>query len=1051
MNDTNNSSNGLDVESESSSTSGVVVSPTLLSTSGSSLNQQQQQQQQSNTFVPHPTLVQISQILQQSIEMKLCSSIETHIVVWDTLMHNVETNPDVIALTISLLMTKYVQLVSMPEKRNTPLISLLISILSKNISPVSSITSSGSSIPTTSSSSSTSQQQQQQTTDIVVSTVDDMEEVEVDEDDVDDDDDKLVQQTSSININGSSQAIPQQQSLIVDNQQSSSTPTQQSTPSLVAANATSPVSASTTPTTSTTTTTTTTTTPLSPTLASSPEEQREIDHMKSTIITTLYYIALFNNFNSNNPTLRFMLTRYTDHFDKSRDTTDLLKILSPGYKDSSEYIFYLIDRCSDFTTDTQANKNIARSCWFNSCITDMFQQANKHKQIFENLLLFLKHPLLLEKRMLFFLQMLKHYLLVAPLISPSALAASLSIVNTYYLWPRPFCDLAKEILEILSIEYQCPGSFIRTMLSHEVPSVMGANNEPVTHARPAAAHNNSPSPSSPLFSSMSLNDRPTIHMLVDRYNADALSIQDIFEHYTKNTNPSVVQLQANDITNIYYRIMGFDNDALGLEYLSPSDIGNIHSRIIDLLNKTMYLEIEDCKATRIRELASIREDIVKISTKGAPFKHVPQTLILPNLHYSFSSLYRISIKNKKPDELATQYCFPVYRKTTNLLTNMLTHYQTADWKQPIKICIVGNDASIHHVVGSYVYLKYHSPDLFTDLDLQFFLIPAGPTSKFAEFLATFDNWYNRQVAGIVNSMYDIMPAFKPTSISQPDQTAVLESLANIKEERKSILFDNTKKEVAQIEEPAVPTSRTPSSIVLSELQYLFREASYKLNIPLMKCEGWNEDVYHTIPFFHRAEIGLNAYFQGTGEAALIDSSLANRMNKYVPANVTAKIGIVNPLGTQIQQLTLDSKTYFELSIVNQMPKFNKTSQVTPTHSTSPPSSNNNNNNSNTNGNSNSNNSNNKTKETTTTASLPPSMDVYLTEFDAKKKRAKNDEPINFTSNSIEIECAKDEKKKPFDVMLDGQLCGPYTKIRITFCNVSDEVIQMPMMTYLPYY
>jgi hypothetical protein len=63
----------------------------------------------------------------------------------------------------------------------------------------------------------------------------------------------------------------------------------------------------------------------------------------------------------------------------------------------------------------------------------------------------------------------------------------------------------------------------------------------------------------------------------------------------------------------------------------------------------------------------------------------------------------------------------------------------------VKIGIVGNDVSIHHIVGAYVCLRREQPALFNDITLQFYLLPVGTLvqNQFASFLSRYDRWYYR--------------------------------------------------------------------------------------------------------------------------------------------------------------------------------------------------------------------------------------------------------------------------------------------------------------------
>ncbi|EGG14338.1 hypothetical protein DFA_12108 [Cavenderia fasciculata] len=998
---------GGDSSSSSSSTSksggGIVFDTNVASShsplSSPSVGSSNNSSNSSNSFQPSPSLIQISEILQHSIELKLCSSISTHNVFWDTLLHNVQENGDIISLIISLLLTKYIQVTTMPDKRTFPLIQVLVQLLTiNNLHHLQQLQQQLKLQSASSSPVLTSKQQDN----------------ENDEDDDNEDESSSTDQPPLLPSIVQQMNIEEQIAMVQQQLQNSGISINNNTTNSSIGfsnnnNIQQPQQQ-----------------------LSSAEELKDLESMKASIINTITFISLFYSFNSYHPTLKLLLSKLAEIKDSS--ATDILRILSAGFKDTNEYIFFLIDHCSDLGSITlpytnanttanyyftsKSNPNAAavaaaaaaaatinnpiahRNSWLNTCITMELQQSpTKLKMILDNLFLFLKHPLLLEK--------------LSPVFAPSALQSAMSIIKTFYLWPRPYCDFVKEILEILSLEYRCPGAYFRTILSSEFPSI-----------NISSSNATSASLSSPLFASKS---RPYVHMMVDRYISESLSIQEIFESNYKNNIPSITQLQSNNISNIYQRIMGIDNSILGLEFLEPIDVAQFHNRIVDLLNKTLYLEEEESKSIKIKELGLIREEMIKQSTKTV-HNHVPKPINLPHLAYHFTSLYRYTIKNKKPDEYATSLQLPVYKKTSNTLTNLLCNYN-ADVNDLVKICIVGNDSSIHHLVGSYVYLRYQSPELFDNLDIQFYIIPAGNQSKLADFISTFDNWYHRQVSCIINSLYEIIPSFRPVSSYNSDQQFI-ESMSNLKEDRKSSVY---RQSVSEQESPSsldlsdqpqqdVYTT-TPSSVIFSEIEYLFREASFKLDIPLMKCEAWLDDTYHTIPFFLKAEFGLNPYIIGTGDTSLMESPMSNKMSKYSPSLVSVRFSLVNPVSQFVQQMSIDYKSYFEISIQNQIPKYH--------HQINGNSSNN---------------------ATGGGIGEGVRMELCMMEFDQKKKRMKSDQPCLFTTNCIEIESHKDDKKKPFDLLLDGQIYGPYSKVKLSYCTTpKNEFITFPIMTYLPNY
>lgn len=52
-------------------------------------------------------------------------------------------------------------------------------------------------------------------------------------------------------------------------------------------------------------------------------------------------------------------------------------------------------------------------------------------------------------------------------------ASTFLLLQKYYLWPKPYSDLACEILELLTIEQKAPGDALRTLFFNEHPEIIG--------------------------------------------------------------------------------------------------------------------------------------------------------------------------------------------------------------------------------------------------------------------------------------------------------------------------------------------------------------------------------------------------------------------------------------------------------------------------------------------------------------------------------------------------------------------------------------------------
>ncbi|EGC29962.1 hypothetical protein DICPUDRAFT_99674 [Dictyostelium purpureum] len=1133
-----------------------------------------------NGFHLQPTLIQMSEILQHSVELKLCSSIETHNVFWDTLLYNIEDNGDAISMIISLLLTKYIMLFNNEKSSNTLLQSLFtkltnapaeeffellnnsyrnsVNINNNNNNNNNNNSTNNSPINTSLDNSTTAGEE------------DDGDESESDsesEDEVLNNEEgnnnndqqkrksKKVVYTELETFNNSTTVVETSTTVIyTNNGGNTSQPTTLST----SGNSINLSQPSTPPSNELNSnynnnsnnfdnifndTTSTTINYNYNNLTS--EELKESESNRLLILSTIGYLSLFYTFNPQFPTLKVILNKINQlQFDKNKSESSFLaeiaRILQNGYQDNNDFIFFLIDQCSETQISNDNQRQIKMGSWYSACIRKILrdESINKSNEILSCLLLFLKHPLLTKRKVLILLQMLKHLLLITPVISPGTIETALTLVKTYYHWPKPYCTFAKEILELLSLESKCPGSYFRNMLTVEFPSIIAQPNS-------ISANNLT----NTLFSN---KNRPTVHFLVDKYNSEALLIQELFENSSSATYlPTITQLQSNNIENIFKRILGVDNTQLGLEYLEPIDVSQFHFKILEIMNKTMYLEKSTSIAARIEQLCTIRDEIIKASsTNNTPFSHKPKAIELPPLSYQFNSLLTLSVRQKRPDQYATQYQIPINKKTTNALITLLSKYQDQDYQEQVKFAIVGNDASIQHVLGAYLFLRIHSPELFEDLELLFYILPTNSQNlynncRISDFISSFDFWYHKQVSICLKSIYNIIPSFIPVAkVSNLERQSFIESISQIKDLRSSMSIpkEETNKlniskeqvlsppqsEIDNNEQANTATNNndkkmdhdlieTPSHIIQSEVEYLFREASFCLDIPVVKCEGWTDDQYYTIPFLMKAEINIQTFIvansgdmtintatlvntlssmniNGSNSVALSNldnndsgdngdgsntnsnsdgnngdgdnsgnnsnsinsesSQLAKLISKYQPTNVSIKIQQCNQMGQSLQWINIESKSYYGIEINNIMPKSTIKSSSSSSSS----------NQTNTAANFNLNKQDNQMK---------PKMEIHLVEAEQKKKKIISSEDLfRFFTTVIEIESP--DKKKTFDILLDGQLHGPFNKIKLSFCSnkdtptvgntrnstvpstvspdnslSNDDFITFPIMTFLP--
>eukprot|EP01111_Echinosteliopsis_oligospora_P017329 TRINITY_DN7466_c0_g1_i1.p1 TRINITY_DN7466_c0_g1~~TRINITY_DN7466_c0_g1_i1.p1 ORF type:complete len:135 (-),score=20.39 TRINITY_DN7466_c0_g1_i1:100-477(-) len=82
----------------------------------------------------------------------------------------------------------------------------------------------------------------------------------------------------------------------------------------------------------------------------------------------------------------------------------------------------------------------------------------------------------------------------------------------------------------------------------------------------------------------------------------------------------------------------------------------------------------------------------------------------------------------------------------------------------------------------------------------------------------------------------------------------------------------------------------------------------------------------------------------------------------------------------------------------------------------------------------------------------PWLEYFAVEYDVKK-RGRRDDIHTCHVGSAEIDT--EDKKKTFDILVDGHPYGPFHRVRISICSQpttnpeEQEHIILPLMTYLP--
>ena len=76
----------------------------------------------------------------------------------------------------------------------------------------------------------------------------------------------------------------------------------------------------------------------------------------------------------------------------------------------------------------------------------------------------------------------------------------------------------------------------------------------------------------------------------------------------------------------------------------------------------------------------------------------------------------------------------------------------------LKVAVVGGDMTVHNVACAYANLRATKKELFDNLSIVFYVVPAGRTNKLAASIGLADAWYGRQVVLGLRAAMSLVPA-----------------------------------------------------------------------------------------------------------------------------------------------------------------------------------------------------------------------------------------------------------------------------------------------------
>ncbi|KAK3239177.1 hypothetical protein CYMTET_50880, partial [Cymbomonas tetramitiformis] len=345
----------------------------------------------------------------------------------------------------------------------------------------------------------------------------------------------------------------------------------------------------------------------------------------------------------------------------------------------------------------------------------------------------------------------------------------------------------------------------------------------------------------------------------------------------------------------------------------------------------------------------------------------------------------------------------------------------------VKIGIAGGDGTVHHCLLAWIHILLYRYDLLQGIKVQFYLLPCGANNMLASHLAMHDVWFGGMVMSAVQSPLSLVPMLSAKGGGGggghkiKDKEKKQAPGANI--QRKSFTGFRGDGDKGKASYQQEYKQVLPNQLLQLQVQNYFREADIAMPISVFVCEGWSgsgkKQFQHHLPFCCRMELGLTAYLadtcfkhssSGTPNPGVArpnnlqpnDSRLEEQKYKY-KLEAALSLNEVDMCGIENTTQTLHpARSFLQLNLCNVATPADQGLQPDPTSD---------------------------------------NMMVQVIESDwyLKGRRGRRP-PVEDFSNAPCYRAAKlqidaQDSLNPFNILLDGELYGPFFKVRIYPCRL----------------
>ncbi|KAH3758967.1 hypothetical protein Pelo_9184 [Pelomyxa schiedti] len=258
-------------------------------------------------------------------------------------------------------------------------------------------------------------------------------------------------------------------------------------------------------------------------------------------------------------------------------------------------------------------------------------------------------------------------------------------------------------------------------------------------------------------------------VLIEGKNGWAVGIRDM-SSFWQPWSPSPHEIRCSILANLLSRVLKIDTDLLGLSHCLMADVDRFFTEAVEITQKAESMPPNHAKQFCFVKLNHLKDKIFGCMNVGQAFKPpLLQYMLPPPLSFKFWDITCSESPPTIPAKAPSSPSVPTSTASINSQQDAIkSHpcFQILKTKlsltqmKAVRVGVIGTDALIFTVLNSYLLLRQQCNSLFSDKDIIFYLLPA-PESFYCQLLCEQDAWYCRYVVGMCKGMMEILPVFPP--------------------------------------------------------------------------------------------------------------------------------------------------------------------------------------------------------------------------------------------------------------------------------------------------